>query len=410
MKKIILILFCCFALVSCGSDKKYAPKEGRVSVFESSDVVSVKGEVKLDKAIVVEDWKMPLSNLQNKLPNMLVNQAAREIWDEKISKNSASENRALPTPLIIADDLYVLDHAYTLTKMSVQSGIVKWQKQLSEGKVGLSLIYTQNKVFALSAEGMLVAMSEEGEELWKKDFNVAMRAPLAADKNALYLITAHNEFIVLNSKNGKEIWRYQTVKPHTWLTKMAPAAKAQNVVVVPFATGEVIAFDADSGLLLWIQMMIGDRPQDLVEVPQIVSAPIISDGVVYLVGNANLSGAYDLKTGSTKWVAPVGSIVTPILSGNALFVINNQNKLMALEKKTGKVFWEQEMPDDSKGVWRDLLLINNELILQNDELWVFVEPRTGVVKRVKKQKTAALPVTVHGHLLTIDAKMNALYY
>ena len=146
------------------------------------------------------------------------------------------------------------------------------------------------------------------------------------------------------------------------------------------------------------------------EVPQIVANPVIDNGIVYLAGNANLCGAYELKTGQTKWTIPVGSTVTPIVSGNTLFVLSNQNKLIAVDKRTGKLFWEKEMPNESKSTERNLLLINSELVLQNGDRWIFVNPLNGEIIRTQKQKTATLPIADNLHLLILDSKLNATRY
>lgn len=410
MKKIIFLLCCVTLLAACSDNKRYAPKEGRIAVFDTTPTQQATGQVILTKAESFTSWPQPLQNTQNKLPNMAMTDSQTALWSGYVSKNQKLPNRNLPTPIVLTDVLYVLDSAYTLTKIDLTNGQHLWQLDLESDRQGLSLTYSNKTLFALSTDGLLTAVDEEGNQLWQKDFETATRAPLLSDKGTVYLTTAQNQFMALNAKTGKEIWGYQTVRPQTWLTNMASPAKSGNVIVVPFSTGEVMAFEADSGLLLWIQMMVGERPKDLIAVPQIVAAPVIDEGIVYLSGNANLTGAYNLQTGNPLWTSPFGSTLTPVISGNSLFILSNDNQLMAIEKKTGKIFWQRSMSPKKDALWQHLLLINNELVLATEEQWVIIDTLTGETKQTQNKVSATLPVLINQHLLLINNKARATYY
>ena len=407
MKKIFVLLLCCVLVVACSDDKRYAPKEGRVSVFEAKVPILAKGSVQVATSEKVSSWSQPFYNIQNKQPNQSVSQNEK-IWRERIGK-PIDFNRLLATPIVIKEAIYTLDGTHKLTKTNMLTGERIWEKEIAQNKNGLSLSYTNDKLFTLSTDGLLTAFDEEGNQLWQKDFAVATRAPIIADRNILYLITTHNQFIVLNTKNGNELWRYQTTLPQTLLTNMAPAAKSKGVVVVPFSTGEVIGFDADSGLLLWIQMMVGNRPQDLTEVPQIAAAPVIEGDVVYLTGHANFSGAYSLKTGETKWTVNFGSRLTPILSGNTLFMLTTQNELVALDKKTGKAFWLKVYKTEDHP-WQSISLVNSEIVLSDGEHLLYINPVDGSKIRVENKELSTLPIAIDGHLITVDESAKLTVY
>ena len=409
MKKILCILMCCAVLVACTDDKKYAPKEGRLTVFEAQITDKADGTVKLDAATNVSEWTHPQYNAQNKIPAVTVNLGTSKMWRERISK-AATGSRQLPPPVVVGENLYVLDGAYQLTKVDVKTGKNIWQNTLADDATGAALVAHKDTLFAVSAEGFVTAMDLDGKQLWQKDLKVAMRSAPVADKNALYLITTHNRFIALNQKDGNEIWAYQTSKPSTQLTQMASPAKQNDILVVPFSTGEVIAFDADSGLILWIQMMVGNRPRDLVEIPQIAAAPIIEKGVVYLSGHANLTGAYNLKTGETKWTTTLGSRHTPVLSGNTLFVLTNQNELYALDKTNGRVFWKQEQKPIKDNVWQGLALFNEHVALYDNEHIITIDPETGNRIQTYDVEMNTTPIVVDKHLVTIDAKTKVTWH
>ena len=409
MRKIIICLLCCTLLSACTDDKKYAPKEGRLVVFDATETTQAKGMVQLDKTETTSNWTYPLLNSKNRLAHLSQFPDTKPVWKTRIGKPIASA-RLLPTPLILDESIYALDNTYQLTKLEKETGKIVWQNKLNSAKEGLALTHDKNSLFALSTDGTLVALSLENQELWRKDFNTAFRAAPLVEGGLLYLLTTHNDFIVLNAKDGSEVWRYHTLKPKTLLTHMASPAKSGNTVIVPFSTGEVIAFDAETGLLSWIQMMIGNRPQDLTEIPQIVAAPVIKDGTVYLTGNANLTGAYDLKTGASKWTLNLGSKLTPILSGNALFLLTNQNELLAMNKDTGKFFWRKSIPTNKKLPWKGLLLAQNQLILFNGERVLILDAKNGEQTKELKRDIYAMPIATDTHFITIDSNGYMMRY
>ncbi|MBQ4471780.1 MAG: PQQ-binding-like beta-propeller repeat protein [Alphaproteobacteria bacterium] len=409
MKKIIVLLLCCTVLGACTDDKKYAPHEGRLTVFEATTPQKATGDVKIDSATTADDWTQSLYNAQNKLPHLKANLDAKKEWRTRAGEAIGSA-RQLPTLVVFDDGIYVLDGTYQLNKLNPETGIQVWRKSLADGKVGTALIGQKDTLFAVSSDGLVTAIDKEGNELWKKDFAVAMRAAPIADSKALYLITTHNRFIVLNQKDGSEIWGYQTSKPQTQLTSMAPPAKGNGVLVVPFSTGEVMGFDADSGLILWIQMMVGNRPRDLMEIPQIAAAPVIDGNVVYLSGNANLTGAYDLKTGASKWVAAIGSRHTPVVSGNTLFLLTTQDKLVALDKTSGKIFWEQDQKPFKNSIWQGLMIVNDQLALYDNNNIVLFDPKTGDKIKTYEFDMQTTPIVVKNHFITMDNKTRVTWY
>ena len=409
MNKFIAILLCCCFVVACTDDKKYAPKEGRIYVFDNPIPETTQGTSTLKQVSIQTQWPSKNFNNQNQLPNMKIEADNRFTWETRVGKSTDLGSRLLPTPVAQDNFIYVLDGTYSLTKIDENNGHVVWQKQLAENTKGVGLALQDNTLFANSSDGMITAISADGDLLWQKDLNVAVRSSIVADKKALYLITTHNQLIVLSQKNGNEIWHYQTTKPNTFLQEMAAPALSNGILVVPFSTGEVIAFDNNSGLLSWIQMMIGNRPKDLIEIPQIAAAPIIEGNTIYLTGNANLTGAYDLKTGASKWTNNYGSRITPILGENALFLLTNQNILLALDKKTGKVFWQQPFDSKDYNPWQNLFVLNDQLVLSDGAVIVFVDPSNGKTIKTQKQSIQAQPIAVNGHLVTLDKKTNLTY-
>ena len=380
MKNLLCILLCCTLLTACSNDKRMAPKEGRISLSPQTELKTTKNSVQLSKIQNPSNWHHLYQNTQNNRPHIQGVAEQKKLWTVDIGVNYS--NDVPQAPVVITNDaIYTLDGAFNLDKVDKKTGQIVWRKELSsETEKGVGLTTNGNQIFAISDQGKVIALKADGTIVWQKDLNMPIRTTPALNNQQLFVLTSKNILLALDQRTGKETWRYQTTASDTFLQGMAHPALSQGILIVPFTTGEVIGFDATSGMLMWAQMMIGNQLEDLYELPHILAAPVINGNTVYLAGNANLLGAYDLQTGKTKWTHNIGSIMTPVLSGNALFVLAKNHHLLALEANTGRIFWDKEMPHDKKTSWYRIELANNQLTLHSTEKDYYIDPQNGEIK------------------------------
>ena len=260
---------------------------------------------------------------------------------------------------------------------------VRWTK---------GLIYSW-KYFNSDEKGTIKVFDTNGKELWKKELKTAFRnTPLLFNDN-IYLLSVSNDLWVLNAKTGKEKWHYKTDASQTLLQGMGRPALADNVLVVPFSSGEVIGFDATTGILLWSQDLVGEKAFDAVaSLAQMNASPVIENGVVYLVGHGGKTMAVRLKTGESLWQLNRGGTSTPFVNGNAMFFMDNNNHLVAVNKKSGKLFWETTL---QKNIWKGPYLIDEKLILFSDEKSAFVTPTDGKIIYKEHRIKGSLPAVTN---------------
>ena len=174
---------------------------------------------------------------------------------------------------------------------------------------------------------------------------------------------------------------------------MGRPALANGILVVPFSSGEVVGFNADTGVLLWSQDLVGQKAFDAVaSLSQMSASPVIENGIVYLVGHAGKTMAVNLKTGESLWQLERGGKTTPFISGNALFFVDNKNNLLAVNKKSGKLFWEVALENN---VWKGPYLIDEKLVLFTDEKSVAVDPKDGKTTTLDTRIEGSFPALVN---------------
>lgn len=393
MKRIGLVLLgTCLILGACSDTKKIAPKEGRITVISEEKIAQSGEKVRLGKVSNVNEWSSLNANSQNKIPAVSLDKATPN-WKTKGAKGRSSGDLPLTAPVIVEGVIYTLDSRSDVIAKDVKNGQELWRKNLETKAQGVGLAADKNSVTVLDENGTVAVFDNKGELKWKKEFKTPFRnAPLLVN-NTLYLLSSGNDLWVLETKTGKEKWHYKTTEPQTLLQGMGNLAVANDVLVVPFSTGEIVGFGATTGTLLWSQDLVGEKVFNAIaQLSQMVASPVIENGIVYLVGHSGKTLAVNIKTGESLWQLPRGGQNTPLISGNALFFLDNQNRLLAINKNSGKFFWETELDNI---LWKGPFLVDGNLILFSEEKTAIVTPSDGKVTFKEKGIRGSNPAIIN---------------
>lgn len=386
-----VLLGACLIISACSDTKKIAPKEGRISVISGDEMAQSSEKVRLDKAFSVVQWAGPSANTRNKIPAASI---AKTSSDWKVSGATGRSKNDLPmtTPVIIDNKIYTLDNESTLFVRDLKDGKEVWHME-GTGLQGVGLTADKKLVVAMDENGTVKAFNTTGKELWKKEFKTPFRNAPLLNGESLYLLSLNNDLWVLNAKTGTEKWHYKTTSPLTLLQGMGRPALSGDVLIVPFSTGEVVAFNANTGVLSWIQDLVGEKSFDAIaDITQMSASPVIENGIVYLIGHGGKTMAVNLKTGESLWQISRGGRTTPLVSGNALFFVDNKNNLVAVNKKSGKLFWEEVL---DKSVWKGPYLMDDELVLFSDEKSILVSPKDGKTTILERKMVGSTPAVVN---------------
>ncbi|HAT30531.1 MAG TPA: outer membrane protein assembly factor BamB [Janthinobacterium sp.] len=169
--------------------------------------------------------------------------------------------------------------------------------------------------------------------VWKQSIGkggvYAFTPALAGD--SLYVAANDGALARLDAATGREKWR---VKAGTELT--AGVGTDGTTVVVGGIKGEVLAFDAD-GKQLWKQQASSE----------VLSVPVVGEGMVVVRSVDNRIVGYDAKTGAKKWTVQrstpaltLRSAPGMVAGGANVFVAQPGGKLLALALASGLPRWE----------------------------------------------------------------------
>ena len=378
MKHWGIVLLLCLGIVACSSDKKIAPKEGRIGLQENVVIPTASQKIQLAKTSEIALVNTPNYDVQNKRPHLKKIILSTE-WKISGAEGKNKNTPSLPAPIIGKENVYTLDGKFVARAHKKETGEILWKTPLSEDEAGLSLVKEGTLLIALSAKGKVVALNTDGKILWQKDLNAPFRNVPVLEKNNLYLVSANNDVWVLNPQKGQEKWHYKTDAPMTFLQQMGTPAVSKNTIVVPFSSGLNVAFDKTTGAYLWEEEMNGNKTFDRIStITQMTASPVIDGTNVYLVGHADKTGAYRLSDGQEIWSITHGGQLTPLINGNAFFMLTNQNELLALNKSNGHLFWQQGIPEIQGK--KAMVLLDDKIMIVGTERSIILNAKTGKIE------------------------------
>jgi outer membrane protein assembly factor BamB len=214
-----------------------------------------------------------------------------------------------------------------------------------DGFYRLRPVISGDVIYAASADGEVVAVDRKrGKTLWEVDIDTSLSGGVGVYEDALLLGSSEGYALKLDVNTGARMWS-------TALRGEILSAPQSNgkVVVVQTYDGKLQGLDFDSGALLWTY----DSNVPVLTVRG-TSTPIMQNDRVY-AGFANGRVlAFNAQTGGVLWEVRVAisqgrSEIERIvdvdgsmdIAGNELYAASYQGSVVAIDVDSGRKLWKQ---------------------------------------------------------------------
>lgn len=202
-------------------------------------------------------------------------------------------------------------------------------------------------LYAASADGEVVALNRgNGKALWEVDLETSLSGGVGVYEDALFLGSSEGFVLKLDANSGAQLWS-TPLRGEI----LSPPQSNGKVVVVQTYDGKLQGLDFTTGGILWTH----DSNVPVLTVRG-TSTPIIHNDLVY-AGFANGRVlAFDAQTGAVLWEVRVAisqgrseieRIVdidgTMELAGSELYAASYQGSVVAIDVANGRKLWQQKV-------------------------------------------------------------------
>lgn len=333
------------------------------------------------------------------------------------------------TPVVAEGRVYTLDAAAQVSAFST-SGQNSWRVDLtpegedSDDGFGGGLAYDSGMLYAATGFGEVVALRPgSGEIVWRQKLSAPVRSAPAAAGGIVVAVARDNTALGFAGEDGRVLWRVAGASSTSAgvLGGASPAITQGGSVVLPFASGEIIAARIANGQRIWGDVISGGRRNFARAVISDISADPVVQGAIVIAGNQ--SGqlvAIDGRTGRRGWVREFGARNAVWMDGVSVFLISDNAELRRLTGNDGASVWtttleEYRDPDDREDAiaYGGPVLAGGRLLVTSSEGEVLsFDPATGAqVASVAVSGLTGLTPVVAGntvYVITSNGGLTAL--
>ncbi len=379
MRHLILFSLLLPLIAGCSwlEDKANPPLEGeRTAVLSSADKTTQEnsGTPTLAEAQGASGW--PAANFSSTQTGLNASFVPKfeKMWDSAIGDAQADRKRLTARPVGADGRIFAMDNRGNVSAIDAKTGKLFWRVRtransssaLSGGvAVSNGVLYVTNglpQILALSASN--------GGKIWQVELDAPARsAPTVAD-GRVFVVTRGGQSFALEAASGKILWQHRGLLENAAVLSGAAPAADNEMVLIPYASGEVIAMTVGSGAVLWGESLSSGRAENnLATLRDLRAPPVMMNDIIIAANYASNITAVERRQGDRVWSHDFGALQPMTVSGDAVFLISTNAQLIALNRKTGEVFWSKPLATDERAAdepqeyWYGPLLLNGQLFV-----------------------------------------------
>lgn len=235
-------------------------------------------------------------------------------------------------PLLTTDgQLIAAGYDHILYSLNPQTGAENWSFKDAKNRYIANPIQVGDLILAASADNHLYALDLSGKLAWSFETQGANWATPATNErcDCVYLTSMDHHVYSVDAGTGKQIWQSADLGG---AIVGKPAYSPDGILYVGTFASEMIAFQAESGDILWRTATSG----------WVWGGPAFVDGVLYFGDLKGTVYALDAARGTQIWQSPVDGPVseTPLVKDGSIYVTTQTGTLYALDGQ-GAVKWSQ---------------------------------------------------------------------
>ena len=341
-KRLLYILIFIF-ITSCSLSKKDNEiNDGSINIFEK--IEPIKKELNSDLKIkpLIKFKNNPFQNNKtNNNGNINFDTNFTKISSYKFSKIKKFEFYQPELFFTNSDEIIFFNGKGTIFKLNQNLKEI-WKinnYNKKEKKLNPILYFAQidNKLIVNDNLSKLYSVDlNTGKILWSRYSNSSFNSDIKVFKDNFYTIDFDNVIRAISSKNGNEIWNFQTENSFIKSEKKLSIVIKDEIIFFVNNLGDVTALDVYNGSLVWqTPTQTNTIYQNAFSLEN--SDLVFENNTIYFSNNKNEFYSIDARTGAIKWAQSINSSLRPTIIENLIFTVSNEGYFFIIDDPTGNI-------------------------------------------------------------------------
>lgn len=278
----------------------------------------------------------------------------RQVWSASYGLGTSYRRRVTAGPVASAERVFMSDADGFVSAFDIASGARRWrvdtrpESERGDGG-GAGVVVEGDTVFVATGLSEIMALSAaDGTVKWRQRLPSPARGAPSFANGRVFITTLDSQMVALSAEDGKLIWRYRAQAIQTVPLGLPAPAIEGDTVVAGFPSGEILAFRANDGRVIWSDSLAAAGATSLADVGSVRAPPVISGGRVIAIGMGGVGLSIDLRAGRRIWEREFGGTEMPWIAGDWVFGGTDMGEVAALHRETGQARWAVSLRPPAK--------------------------------------------------------------
>ena len=303
-------------------------------------------------APVSVEWTTRAGNPAHRIPHAaLAGNGHQRLWSAPIGEGSARRYRITADPVVAGGRVFTLDSRAQVIATAL-NGATAWRRDLTpaaesgDSASGGGIAYEGGRVFVTTGYGELVALDAgTGAVLWRQRVDAPIGGAPTVQNGVVYVVGRDATGWAVRAADGRVLWTVAGIRAQSGATGVAAPAVDGDLVIFPFASGQLLAVDSATGTERWSAQVAGSRRgRAIAFIRDLTGDPVIAGDVVLAGSSSGRIYAFDRATGTEIWTDKDGANSPVLLAGGSVFAVNDQAQLVRLDAATGGRIFAVNLP------------------------------------------------------------------
>jgi outer membrane protein assembly factor BamB len=266
----------------------------------------------------------------------------RKIWSSSTG-GGMDHDRVKLVPFVQEGIVYVAERDGEVKALRASSGRTVWSTD-TELNISGGPGAGEGLVLVGTSDGEVVALDVvDGEERWRARVSSEVLSVPKAGRGVVVVHTIDGKLFALSAEDGRQLWIYDRSIPVLTLHGSSSPVISGPAVFCGFSNGRMVAFELESGRLLWEATVSVPRGRtELERMVDIDGDPLVLGGLVFVATFQGDLAAIVEQTGDVVWRRKLSSHAGLGGDFQQLYVTDEEDHVLAIDPRNGAALWKQE--------------------------------------------------------------------
>lgn len=262
-------------------------------------------------------------------------------WRTRLGEGSQGSYVRL-APVVAEDKIYAADANGTVRQLDLASGASNWKVTLDK-PINAGVTLAGERLLLVTRDGVLHSLSAaDGSEQWQARLTSEAISPAAVDGSRAFVHTVDGRVSAFDLTDGRQAWSYESAMPVLTVRGTSTPLVLDELVVVGFASGKVVALDKVLGIPRWdVRLASPDGRSELERLVDIDGHPVWNEGRIYAASYHGKVAAIRYS-GEVQWQEEGSSYTSPELALGNLYLTLDDDRIQAYDAQGGTKVWQQD--------------------------------------------------------------------